>query len=392
MQILIFLGSGVSYKTGLPDTKEITDRLINGEWYRSTHINFYPGKHNNEYFDETDITSEIQKFLKFLKEYCDDYLKPRGIIESNYEDIFYVVKQIYDELSLEIDNPTLKPFIEYLMQKLDYPNNPMFKEFDSTMEFRDFCWRAIDFIQCVVWNSVFTKDSPVGFELISELVNCKRIKKLNIVTLNHDLLVEKYFKENKLELIDGFGPTEGDYCKFHPNLYDCASNSETKLYKPHGSIDWYRLRLREGEINVKLVGKSSLRVFDDKGHFIGTPLNSYPNFLTGTGNKITDANYGIFKDIFFRFDKELYNTDLIIMSGYGWHDKAINLRLYQWLYSSDEKKIILLHENPDSLKTDVNGISFRYEDLVKAGKLIPVSKWMCDTILEDIIKYLDLTT
>jgi len=179
MNILLFLGSGVSFETGLPDTKTITDKLLNGQWHRHTDSNFYPGKHNNPYFDQTDITPQIQKFLKFVKEYADEYLKPREIEESNYEHIFFLVNQLHSELSFESDNPALKPFIDYLKNELDFENNSGFAELDIQLDFKDFCWRAEDFINCVIWQSVYTNNPIQGFDFIKEIIESKKFKKID---------------------------------------------------------------------------------------------------------------------------------------------------------------------------------------------------------------------
>lgn len=395
MKILFFLGSGVSYKTGLPDTKTITNRLLNGEWHQHTDSNFYPGKHNNEYFQITDITPKIQKFLKFIKEYANSYLKQRGIDESNYEDIYFIVHQLHNELSMETDNPALKPFIDYLEKELDIHNNPDFSELDIQLDFKNFCWKAEDFINCVIWHTVYTKNPIEGFDLIKEIIESNKFEKIDIASLNHDLLIERFFSENKIEFCDGFSEADGDYCFFIPDSYREAKE-KVRLFKLHGSINWYRLRHYEKETNtttdfyIKLLpGKDHWRVYNSKGELIGNTLEAYPIFLTGTINKLSDYNFGIVRAVHLRFDEVLFEHNTIIMSGYGWNDKGINGRLQEWIMTSNDRKLILLHEDPESIKKSRSFMWHRYDDLVKWGRLIPVKKWMSDTKLSDIEKYID---
>ena len=155
MNLIIFLGSGVSYKSRLPDSKTITDNLINGDWHQHTDSNFYSGKHPNDHFQKDDIAPKIQTFLKYIKEYADSYLIERKTNEANYEDIFFLIKQLHDELSYETDNPAIQLFINHLIEKFDIPNNPDFVELGTRIDFKDFCWKAKDFINCVVWNSLY---------------------------------------------------------------------------------------------------------------------------------------------------------------------------------------------------------------------------------------------
>ncbi len=49
-----------------------------------------------------------------------------------------------------------------------------------------------------------------GFDLIRELAECGEIEQLNIVTLNHDTLVEQFLSANGIQYADGFGVREGD--------------------------------------------------------------------------------------------------------------------------------------------------------------------------------------
>ena len=53
------------------------------------------------------------------------------------------------------------------------------------------------------------------------------------------------------------------------------------------------------------------------------------------------------------------------------------------------RKIIFLHEDPESIKDSKSAMWHRYDDLIKWGRLIPVKSWMSDTKLNDISKYLN---
>ena len=392
MKAILFLGSGVSYKTGLPDTYTITEQMLNGDWWRHSDSNFYRGKNNNEYFARFDITPKLQELLKYIKNYSDEYLKDRRDNESNYEDIFYIVKQIHNEASHESDNPAIKLFIEHLNNKFNFTNNPDFKEHGHSQTLSDIFWKCEDFINCVIWDQLSTKNIPEGFDLVKDLINEKNIEQINIATLNHDLLIEKYLKNISCSFIDGFSEPDGDICYFKPQLYESLTD-KVRLFKLHGSLDWYRVRdyIEEEkttyDLYAKLVNKDHWHCKNGKGKML-SPLESYPIFFTGTYNKQSDYSNGIVRYVHLKFFENLSNTNVIIMSGYGWNDKGINTYLFEWILTNPKRKLILLHENPESIKKSKSAMWHRYDDLIKWGRLIPIKKWMSDTKLDDIIEYI----
>jgi hypothetical protein len=394
MNILFFLGSGVSYKTGLPDTKTITDKLLNGKWYAHTDGNFYPGQNPNDDFRETDITPKIQNFFKYLKEYSDNYYKGRGGFETNYEDIFYIVRQIHNELAHESDNPAINLFIKFLQCKYNFGSNQEFYYFVKILDFKEFIRHCENFINCVVWQSVLTSNEVQGLELLTEVISSKKFDKIDIATLNHDLLIEKQLKNSNISFADGFTEPDGDYCYFAPQIYREAQN-KIRLFKLHGSINWYRIRRNYDEIknqttdNFAKILRNNWQLRNSSGNIIGSTLEHYPIFLTGTMNKLSDYNFGIINDIHLTFNDALKNHKIIIMSGYSWNDRGINGLLQEWIMLYRERKIILLHEDPDSVKSSKSFMRHMYDNLVKCGKLITVRKWFSDTKLNDIINFIN---
>jgi hypothetical protein len=392
MNIILFLGSGVSYETELPDTKTITEELLNGDWWKHSDQNFYRGKSRNAYNKIFDITPKLQNLLRYIRDYSAEYLKDRRYSDVNYEDIFYIIKQIHDEASHESDNPAIKLFIEHLNEKFDFANNREFEEHGHSKTLSEVFWKCEDFIKCVIWNMLFTNDLPKGFDLIGELISKKELNEIDIVTLNHDLLIEKYLKNLDFDYIDGFSEPKGDICLFMPQLFD-EKSSRAKLFKLHGSLDWFRHRdfIEENnttyDLYTKIVNPDYWHCKNIEGRMLN-PLQSYPLFITGTYNKQSDYTHGIVRYIHLKFFEQLNKSDIIIMSGYGWNDKGISTYLFEWIMTSQNRKIVLLHKNPESLKESKSAMWHRYDDLVKWGRLIPVRKWMSETKLDDIIDYL----
>jgi hypothetical protein len=109
-----------------------------------------------------------------------------------------------------------------------------------------------------------------------------------------------------------------------------------------------------------------------------------PLFLTGIGNKIASYNTGIFAEMFFRFHETLKSTDTIVMSGYGWGDRGVNVRLVDWLFASPAHRLIVLHENPDEFLTRLTPLTFRREWLVQQSRLVEIRKWLKDVTLGEL--------
>ncbi|MDZ7724220.1 MAG: hypothetical protein U5R06_15800 [candidate division KSB1 bacterium] len=117
MDALLFLGSGVSFKSKLPDTKSITDAIFNKKWHRHTDQAFYSGPNSTPLFDKIDITKNLQKFLSIIKEYSDSYFMKRDRSETTYEDLYYICQQIYENETNEVDNPAVQLFVDQISEK-----------------------------------------------------------------------------------------------------------------------------------------------------------------------------------------------------------------------------------------------------------------------------------
>jgi hypothetical protein len=139
-----------------------------------------------------------------------------------------------------------------------------------------------------------------GLDLLVELAPSTDISKLDIITLNHDTLIEQILTENNTPFVDGFGPIDGDFRLYDNKLYD-ADDAKVRLFKPHGSVNWYNVRnmtypaifcgndIRDGRLS-----NGDQRMIDTKT----------PSFLSGA-NKVVSYNRGIYSEMFFRFHQVL---------------------------------------------------------------------------------------
>jgi len=389
--LMLFLGSGVSYDSGLPNVSILTAEVLTGKWHAHTDSNFYPGHE----LDRPDAwTTRVQSFLKILKGHADAYFSKRRQTEPTYEDLFFMARQIEDELMGNVQNPAIAQFLSKLQKQtrgLCRPILPIEQEFSL----RELASITCDYIECVVWHSLRANKPPRGFDLLVGLGRSKRFNRLDICTLNHDLLVETTLNAGGIDYVDGFGPLDGDVRWFSPEVYD-KRGVRIRLFKLHGSVNWWRMERERSGQSLFLYASirtavSPFHCKNARGERISDAA-ARPRFLTGSHNKISDYRYGIFAEIHLRFFQLLRMSNMILMSGYGWNDRGINGWLSEWLSSSRQNRIVLLHRQPEEIRDHSHSNMWhRFNSLVENGQLILVRKWFSETPVAELQEFLDET-
>lgn len=146
---------------------------------------------------------------------------------------------------------------------------------------------------------------------------------------------------------DGFETTGTDVRRWVGRWPD----STVRLLKLHGSIDWWRYNFVDqgwsGSVAARFVG-------DDPQHpkcpqVIGGPLDPRPRFLVGTFDKILSYETSLFLDQHLRFRIDLRDANRLIVTGYGFADKAINSRLIGWLARARDNRMVVCHPDENGL-------------------------------------------
>ncbi len=297
---------------------------------------------------------------------------------TSYEDLFYLCEEMTNWRIGLADNSILTPF----MKSLERRARRLLSDGSLSARLDDLGLLARDaraFIQSET-TLALRAGKPLGLDLIVELARAKKIEQLNIITLNHDTLVEQLLAENGVDLTDGFGPADGDIRWYDDHLYD-TSQSSIRLFKLHGSVDWYEFSVN-GLRRPALVLRDDIEELSDKERKSLKPWFPIASFLTG-GNKAIRYQHGIYLDLQFRFQELLRRCDVILMCGYGWGDAAVNLRLETWM-DGPLKRIILLHPNPEEITARSMIIASAYDWWVSSRRLVSVPKWMYQLSLAEI--------
>ncbi len=381
VNIMLFLGSGISLPTwknlanaeDIPDVNGITKAVLSGPWKSMSATNIFESRNHDE--AQCPDVERYQTFLQRLNwRVSPFYEESRGPV--NYEDLFYLTAQMRSTML----NPCIQPFVAQMREASgDLCWQP--SSSPQRIEFDELCRKVCGFIECVVWKKLDQNATPHKMDLIRNLaeqaLEGSTIERLVICTLNHDLLVEKLLEQAQIDYNDGFGEADKG-ALFDPSLL--RKPVPVRLLKLHGSINWYRYQRREGEHLSDHWAKRPHGTPPHNGKGIQWIPNEIPHTLTGSYNKVEAYGTGIFKEFMHAFHTELFDHNLIVMSGYGWGDYAINQRLCEWLSRDKSHRIILLHKDEDCSTIKSGHVIWnQWDRLIRLRKIVVIRKWLEDT-------------
>lgn len=368
--MILFLGSGVSLASGLPSVGTIRKHLSDA--------------HGNP---------SIQAFLDLLEIINTDYnkfsapykagvrsFKYTGQIYGNsttYEDLFYLANRIALNGCGLLNDATAESFSE-AVRKQAKPFLKRRTKIERRIELIRLASQTTRFIEREVAD-LLIDNKIMGLNLIKEMATSTLIDKLEIITLNHDILVEKLLSNSGIEYCDGFGDQDGDL-RFFEDLF--PERVRISLIKLHGSINWYRTG-DTGIVRPAAIASNDItRCKDSRGKLL-ISSQAIPSFLSGQ-SKVFQYNRGIFADMQYRFQQALRENNLIVMSGYGWGDVPINFHLQYWLDKYKHNRLVLLHKDAHNLQERSKEMAEMYDVYTRKGRIIPINQWLESTSIEDL--------
>jgi len=368
-------GSGISRESGGPMVGDISDALLNGAWKAHTDLRFYP-----DGVASVGEAKRAQDFLRVLKVHADAHLQSRDGRESNYEDLYAAALQILQDETCEIVNPLLSNSIGVIRDAALHLYQDLPPHIDDNA-FASLADRATDLVQWVVYYKLQSVVKPVGMEALTSIV--KATTNLDIFSLNHDLLIERQLNDTSIPFADGFSESDGNVVRFN---WSWNGSAPVRLYKLHGSINWYRFRFPEYVQYARVEGNPE-DCTNGAGQRLSL-LDPKPLFLTGTTVKEQLYGYSLVGELFAEFRTRLRSHHTLICCGYGWLDKGINIRLRQWLYDAPKNRIVILHKGAlDELKQK-RFWYWHWDNFERAGKVAVVPGWLSDCPLNDLERFL----
>ena len=184
------------------------------------------------------------------------------------------------------------------------------------------------------------QECMVKLSLITEAIAQLGPANVNVITLNHDLLLERTLEKSELPWTDGF---ENENLK-HENRFEFLPEkfrdaSRTRVLKIHGSVNWFYAG--SNELGWKC-WKIPYPWKVDPDDQISIDYET-SQFLTGSTTKALAYTKGTFGAIHCAACRLLEESPIIVCSGYGWKDLPFNEMLRDWSKYHQEPRMWLLH-------------------------------------------------
>ena len=384
------VGSGASIPAKMPSVKQITERVLSGASVRRHTAGNYD--FGQPLYAHTGISDEyvprVVIFLKRLSVEIERYYSSDHDRAVNYEDLFYVASQIHDSEMGEYDNPIVQAFIEKIMPDIKPHLVEEKNEIRRQWELHEIAEEATHYIHDIVWRFLCTEPADLDYlDCVRDACTGHKARTVDIFTLNHDTVIERYLDACGMKYTDGFGQPIYGVRYWSPNVFQDASHA-VRLFKLHGSVNWFLFQPHASSWRNEPVG---IPLNEDYWHTknkngeLQRPVDGRPMLLAGTFNKMLQYTRGIYADLYFQMYRALPETELLIVCGYGFGDKGINTRLVEWAYSSERNTMAIIHADPESLKMRARGAIFKnWDTWLHSGKLVLIEKWLQDTSWKDI--------
>jgi len=391
--INLLLGSGL-HNGKLPFVNQITKEILD-----------LPADENDDLYPEEDrmkreeIRNKFRKILKLIYDRIKYYFKNLNI-EPNYEDIFYILNQIIEDVHGNKYNPIIDDFRTNLFKKYGFKkdifeSDKVFEEIRILLELQDLNLMSEikRILRKCLYNDNYTKDDMIdNLFLLKEIIcyTSKHQNKLvNIFSLNHDIIFEKFFRYNNIDFCDGFNkiPRQLYECRSYVKGHEFDSNYfresiNVNLLKLHGSLDWYHCNEKgpfdlEGPLHDFIYRQSEdSRNLDEE---------DYSSIVIGTYNKTESYLDYIYIDLFSFFNENLNKSNLLICSGYGFQDSGINRYIIYWMSKNKNSKLLIINPNINSLVKKERRELFlfgNFTKLKKEGRILTIENKFSDVKLD----------
>lgn len=383
-RIMFLLGAGISLKAGMPSTAEITRRVLCAtdiEWVAEGNYRFADGSHSLA--SPQSPIPHVLEFLDHIRRLIELFRGERTC-QANYEDLFYVVDQVADA-TVEYDNPALAPLLDELSTA--YPDHAVAPPEGGPEHwgYQRLADEARSYILFVV-AEMLRKEPDVSYlGAVTEACTDDSFR-TDVVTLNHDRVVETALNRASIRYVDGFSDNANHLRPWQPErFHDLAAG--VRLLKLHGSVDWWTLAPRNGGRRERIVaaveGGADLVV--DGQRYDAVPPPGRPLLLVGTHNKVREYSSLIFVELYYRFIKALHEARPVIVSGYSFGDKGVNRLLADWIETHTSPRMVIVHQEPERLLAAARpAIREKWQGWVADGRLQLIRKWIEDTTWSEL--------
>ena len=413
MATAIILGAGSSQAACFPSTDDLTRQVLSGCGVSKSlgssgfDVNLDEPQHPTD--DRTLLVNFLVKLLhNTAKQYYKDYGECCRIPFINYEDLYFLAKQVHDDYTGEMENPAIHQFSRDLvqvvsqriesrihteethdfrlsllgflkgmtdqqkllfLQKFFNDHSLDYSKFDELLDvggseddkdspeyrFQELCRDTLRYIVSIVQARLAGHNpSPESITYLDQLAAaCESGGVTCIATLCHDTHLESFLCMKGIQISDGFSDPHGGHRNWAG--WNGNQNEQSKLpyLKLHGSVNWISYASGYYE-KVAIPLQDWDRMIGPDGG-VNYADRDRPLMLIGTYNKITDYSSRVFLDIHFRFRQVVRHANRLVVCGYGFGDKRINEEIIDWVYRDPRRVIVIIHCDPAKLLENARG-------------------------------------
>lgn len=387
-RIVFLFGAGASIPGGMPKTNEITERVLS-----FTNI----GRHTDgsyyldcNYDTSVQYIKRVRVMIGLLKEEVCRFYSQRQEDDNllfNYEDIYYLASQIENYAKGAQDNPSVLSLIEKILPTIEAYFCGTANETIEQWTLGDISRETIHYIKDVVRGMLRKEPEELNYlSIIGEA--WKASKGIDIFTLNHDTVIERYLGKEDIPFIDGFGKENGGVRHWEPSLFE-NEVGKVRLFKIHGAINWFLYRPHNGMVLDDIICVNDGYSWDAEGL---TPMGGHSEILIGTYNKLIDYANEVFMDLRHMFYQSLLSTHHVVICGYSFSDHGINKMLDYWIKLPGRKFVVIDPEAEVFKNRTSRWVESRipecWNELKSRGILKCISKRIEDVSWEEIKKEL----
>lgn len=297
-----------------------------------------PPDWNTSILEAADELHAVQGFLQALRDEAVQTLD-----KPNYEDLYSLCLRLENhELSLRPD-PGLTRFRDTVFR-----STPQFHQ-----HYLDGCYcgskplaaisaRSRGFINETVRQLLRPHRKTQGeLHLVVETIRAYGPEHVDVLTLNHDLLLEDALTKADIAWTDGFdAPLSTDSKALLFDREAFTKPGRVRILKIHGGCDWYLCLMAPKRW-------SPLKLLSGAERWRYPTDYDQSQILTGSTTKGDSYTRGVFGELNWEARKLLREHDRIVCSGYGWRDEAFNGMLKDWSDEHEDARMLLLHDRAE---------------------------------------------
>ncbi|MEL7589414.1 MAG: SIR2 family protein [Prolixibacteraceae bacterium] len=267
------------------------------------------------------LIPDVSGLTKYIKEEID---KETSIAEGATKNSATAYAQLLAEV---VKTGITKPNIEDILSFL----RGMMQISKGATDIRGFSESELERLEKLVCKKIAQKldvnlpDNKTPYHKLAKWVNnIERNTPIEIFTTNYDLLLEEAFEALKVPFFDGFVGTRFPFFDLRAVEDGLVPNHWTRLWKIHGSINWYLKKNKDVYRSTSLNGSDSYII--------------HPSHL-----KYDQSRKMPYLALIDRLNKFLrQNSAVLIMSGYSFSDDHLNDTILNALRANPTAMVIAL--------------------------------------------------